>query len=291
MNIRDLLYLVTLAQTKHFGKAAEACYVSQPSLSTQIKKLEEDLGVVLIERTRRKVLITAPGEKIIKQAQVVLNEVQNLKALAKQFQDPSTFTLRIGIIPTIAPYALPKLTLAFQEKLAKTTLKLVEAQTNQLIEMLERGQLDLLLLALPINMAGISEYELFSEPFYAALPKGHVLNHQKELSLSHLKQESLLLLEDGHCLRQQALSICDKPTADRETYSATSLDTLLHMVAAGHGITLVPKMAAHSNHHVTYRPLKIGHAERTIGLAWRKESTIEAVLDTLIEVFKSLEGK
>ena len=284
------MYLVTLAETKHFGKAAEACYVSQPSLSTQIKKLEDELGLTLIERTRKKVLITAAGEEIIRQAQSVLNEVQNLKTLAKQLQDPSTMTLHIGVIPTIAPYLLPQLTSSFKNKLPNMTVKLVEAQTQSLTQMLSKGQLDLLLLALPLNMQGLTERTLFNEPFYAALPLSHRLADKKELTLEDLKKENLLLLEDGHCLRQQALSICDKITSEAQSYSATSLETLLHMVAAGHGATLVPKMATSFNKNVAYKPLKVGHAERTIGLAWRSDSVMDGFINQIVEVFEGIKN-
>lgn len=287
MNIRDLQYLVTLAETKHFGKAAEACYVSQPSLSTQIKKLEEELGITLIERTRKKVLITAAGEKIIAQAREVLNEVQNLRSLAKRLQNPKTMTIQLGVIPTIAPYILPQLSETFHNNMPEVTLKLIEAHTHSLIDMLLKGKLDLLLLALPLHTQGVIEHELYREPFLAALPHSHPLTQKDYLEIEDLQDESLLLLEDGHCLRQQALSLCDRINTQDENYSGTSLQTLLHMVAAGHGITLVPKMAVEMENNVVYKPLNAKSAQRVIGLAWRSNSVIEEHINELLPAFEN----
>ena len=218
MNLRDLRYLVAVAEHKHFGRAAEACFVSQPTLSTQLKKLEEFLGVTLIERNNRQVMLSPAGEQIVVQAQKVLREVNTLTSMAEQFRDPLGGEFRLGIIPTVAPYLLPKILNPLRKAFPKTA---------QITRMLKQGDLDAVLLALPLNEENIEEVELFKEPFLFAAAKSHPKAGQDHVSLKDLEEEQVLLLEDGHCLRDQALDVCSAHRAVENTnFRATSLETL-----------------------------------------------------------------
>ena len=245
MNLRDLRYLVALADLKHFGKAADLCHVSQPTLSTQLKKLETYLGIQLVERTQRQVMLTDIGKEIATRARHLVREADEIIDTARQYQDPFRGKLRIGFIPTLGPYLLPHIVSPIHKHYTNLELLLFEDLTHRLLDRLRDGDLDAAVLALPLSAHGLREIPLFSEPFVVALPKGHALTKQKEVSVSDLEGSTLLLLEDGHCLRDQALDFCgDINTREREDFRATSLETLRHMVGAGAGITLLPKLAA-----------------------------------------------
>ncbi len=198
MNLRDLRYLTAVAEHRHFGRAAEACFVSQPTLSTQLKKLEETLGVTLIERTNRQVMLSPAGEQIVAQAERVLREVNALTAMAEQFRDPLGGDFRLGIIPTIAPYLLPKILNPLEKTFPNLRLQLHEGQTAQITRMLKQGDLDAVLLALPLHEENLVEVPLFDEPFLFAAAKNHPKAKQKAVSLDDLEDEVVLLLEDGH---------------------------------------------------------------------------------------------
>ncbi len=290
MNLRDLRYLVAVAEYKHFGRAAEACFVSQPTLSTQLKKLEEFLGVTLIERSNRQVMLSPAGEQIVAQAQKVLREVNTLTTMAEQFCDPLGGEFRLGIIPTVAPYLLPQILSPLRKAFPNLRLQLTEAQTAQITRMLKQGDLDAVLLALPLNEENIREVELYKEPFFFAVSKSHPKAGQAQVSVKDLEDEQVLLLEDGHCLRDQALDVCSAHRAVENTnFRATSLETLRQMVAADAGITLMPQLAVQQRSaSVRYIPFAGKAPHRVIGLCWRTTSTRAPLLEEMSEVLKRL---
>jgi LysR family transcriptional regulator, hydrogen peroxide-inducible genes activator len=286
MNLKDLKYLVALAEYLHFGKAAKACFVSQPTLSIQLSKLEEELGITLFERGQKRVILTATGRVIVEQAKIILHAANKLEQLAKSAADPFSVPLRLGLIPSLGPYLLPVILPPIKQALPKLELFLYEDKTASLLEQLKEGQLDSIILALPITEGNFVTKPLFAEPFFLALPSTHHLRTEKNIKLSDLDEENLLLLEEGHCLREQALEICHKKSAltEKPNYRATSLETLRHMVAAGAGITLLPLLA------LEQRPLMVNKAltppvpQRQIGMLWRKESVLAVCCAKLAEL-------
>lgn len=291
MNLRDLRYLVAVAEHGHFGRAADACFVSQPTLSTQIKKLEETLGVVLIERTNRKVMLTPVGKAIVAQAQTVLRSVSDLERIADEFRDPFGGEFRLGIIPTVAPYLLPKILGPIRKRFPKLNISLTEAQTAVISVKLKTGELDAVILALPLAEEQVIEREIYKEPFYLALSKQRCKAGRKSAALSDLDSEEVLLLEDGHCLRDQALDVCNSRNATENTnFRATSLETLRQMVAADAGVTLMPKLAVPAaKGSVRYLPFKGTNVpHRRIGLCWRSSSTRSALMEDMAELLAGL---
>lgn len=293
MNLRDLRYLVALSEHRHFGRAAAASFVSQPTLSTQIKKLEDELGVSLVERTPRKVLLTEVGREISQRAREVLNEVDQIKAIARRTLDPESGTVRLGIFPTLGPYLLPHVVPQIRERFPRLELLLVEEKTEVLLRLLREGKLDAAVLALPVHDDQLHSELLFEEPFVLAAPVDHQLARHKTLKLEDLEDESLLLLDDGHCLRDQALEVCHLSGASEKSgFRATSLETLRQMVAANVGITLLPTLSVQppvaqpdNVHLVPFR----GHApSRRIAMVWRKSSALAAFLKTFAEEFRHL---
>ncbi len=277
MNLRDLHYLVAVAELNHFGKAAEACHVSQPTLSAQIKKLEEELGVSLLERTNKQVLLTDVGRQIVMKSQQILDSVDEMRELALQHKDPESGTFHLGIIPTLAPYLLPLVMNAIKERFPNLKVLLYELQTPDILKRLPAGKLDAALLALPVEHSALKSIPLFDEPFFAAVPYKHKLVKQKQVSPTDLVGNDVLLLEDGHCLRDQALDLCRKVGADEvEGFRATSLETLRQMVASGHGITIVPQLAIGSTpsrmKQIRYLPFVNPKPSRTIVISIRHSS-------------------
>jgi LysR family hydrogen peroxide-inducible transcriptional activator len=248
MNISDLRYLVAVADLRHFGRAAESCFVSQPTLSTQIKKLERELGVEMFERHPRQVLLTAAGARVVEHARRVLSEAENIHDVARQMRDPESGTIRLGVFPTLGPYLLPHVVPSLHDEFPRLELLLVEEKTEVVLQQLTEGRLDAGLLALPIDEPHLHCEPLFDEEFVMALPMGHPLARtRKKLGLADLAGEQLLLLADGHCLRDQALSVCHLAGAGERTgFRATSLETLRQMVAAGVGATLLPELSVTS---------------------------------------------
>jgi len=282
MNLRDLHYLVTVADTRHYGKAAEQCHVSQPTLSMQLKKLEETLGVQLFERTNKKVMITPVGEHIAERARKILQDAEAIKTIANMSQDPYAGEFRLGAFPTLAPYFLPLAVPAIRKKLPKLKLLLVEEKTESLVERLKAGTLDAALLALPLQEDGLETMPLFDDRFLLAVSRNHPLAKRKTIRQSDIMGERLLLLEDGHCLRAQALEVCSMTGAsENQEFRATSLETLRHMVASGVGITLIPKMAMQKSDGIVYIPFAKPAPLRTIGLVWRKTSARKPCIDAL----------
>jgi LysR family hydrogen peroxide-inducible transcriptional activator len=275
MTLQDLLYVVTLAETNNFARAAEACRVSQPTLSTQIKKLEDELGLAFFERTNKRVMPTPAGLELIAQARVVLEEADKLRQMAQQAHDPMSGPIRLGVIPTLGPYLLPHLVPQLRTDYPRLRLYLREDLTAHLVERLRTGLLDSILLALPIQTDGLEIMQLFREPFVMALPTGDPLAAKSEVVEVDLVGAHLLLLEDGHCLRDQALAVCGFPLQrGAEDFRASSLETLRQMVAAGVGCTLLPALAAEavspSEPLIELRPFADPAPYRTIGLAVRR---------------------
>ncbi|MGF1750789.1 DNA-binding transcriptional regulator OxyR [Vibrio cionasavignyae] len=244
MNIRDFEYLVALAEHKHFRKAAEACFVSQPTLSGQIRKLEDEIGTSLLERSSRRVLFTDSGLQLVEQAKRILKEVKTFKEMAAGQSGEMTGPMHIGFIPTVGPYLLPKIVPKLKEAYPELELFLHEAQTHQLVRQLEEGKLDCLVLASVAETAHFKEIEVYNEPLSVAVPCGHEWADQLEVDMHELEGRTVLALGDGHCLRDHALGFCFAAGAkDDERFKATSLETLRNMVAAGAGITLLPDLS------------------------------------------------
>lgn len=292
MNLRDLRYFVALADTKHFGKAAERSYVSQPTLSAQIKKLENYLGVQLIERQPRRVTLTEAGAKILPLARRILQESDEIVSLARNEHDPLSGKLNFALIPTIGPYLLPLVARRLRKQLPQLKLMLYEYQTQLLLERLRSGPIELGILALPVALDGLEAVELYEENFTVAMPNHHPLAKKSAIKLDDLNGETLLLLEDGHCLRDQALDVCNRvDVKENEDYRATSLETLRQMVAAGLGITLLPELATRgpfgSGQGLTVKSFAKPIPTRTIGAVWRKSSSRGAAISAVCDAIRT----
>jgi LysR family hydrogen peroxide-inducible transcriptional activator len=292
VNLRDLRYFVALADTKHFGKAAERSYVSQPTLSAQIKKLENYLGVQLIERQPRRVTLTEAGAKILPLARRILQESDEIVSLARNEHDPLSGKLNFALIPTIGPYLLPLVARRLRKQLPQLKLMLYEYQTQLLLERLRSGPIELGILALPVALDGLEAVELYEENFTVAMPNHHPLAKKSAIKLDDLNGETLLLLEDGHCLRDQALDVCNRvDVKENEDYRATSLETLRQMVAAGLGITLLPELATRgpfgSGQGLTVKSFAKPIPTRTIGAVWRKSSSRGAAISAVCDAIRT----
>ena len=274
MNLRDLQYLTAVAEHLHFGKAALACNVSQPTLSMQLKKLEDYLGVQLFERTNKSVMLTAIGHTIVERAKALLTQADAIRELAKVARNPLSGEVRLGVFPTLAPYLLPSIMPRIKTMFPHINLLLIEEKTPQILKLLHEGKLDCALVALPTGEDSLIGMPLFIEPFYLAVPQGHALAKRKTVCAGDLTPYTLLLLEEGHCLREQALDVCNTiGIGEANNFRATSLETLRHMVAAGGAITLMPKLAIQPNDPlVRYIPFESPAPSRTIGLVWRATS-------------------
>lgn len=287
MNLRDLQYLLALAQHRHFGKAADACFVSQPTLSTQIMKLEALLDVQLVERSARQVILTEAGAAIAVRARAALAEVEAIRDIAKLARAPDAGSLTLGVFPTLAPYWLPHIVPRVLQRLPKLELMLVEEKTEVLLEQLLAGKLDVAVIAKPVDDDRLISADLFDEDFVLAVPRTHPLAKQKHVSLSDLKPHRLLLLSEGHCLREQALAVCAQSGSDEfEGFRATSLETLRQMVAAGVGATLLPSLATQppvpNNPAITLLSFEKPAPMRSIALFWRKSSARSALFQKLV---------
>lgn len=284
MNLRDLKYLIAVAEHLNFGKAADSCNVSQPTLSMQIKKLEEYLGVSVFERTNKSVMLTDYGHEIVKMAQGIIAGADDLITYSKSCHDPLAGEFRLGAFPTIAPYFLPKIIAPIKKAMPNLQLFLLEEKSSILIEKLLKGEIDAAILALPIDNETLATTTLFEDHFLLAVPKSHNLAKNKTVSMANINDESLLLLEDGHCMRNQALQVCHLSGAKETTgFRATSLETLRQMVAAGSGITLIPEIAISSikDNLISYIPFAGDQPSRTIGIVWRKSSPRKQVIEKI----------
>lgn len=273
IKIRDLEYLLAIAEHKHFGHAANACFVSQPTLSGQIQKLEQKLKLTLIERKTRNVMLTPAGEKLIQEARQVLNAASNFEEAAKALLDPLSGDLHIGLIPTLAPYALPHIMPALNSALPKISFYLHENRTKDLLQQLEQGKLDILILPWLPEMERFERYNLFAEPLVMATSQQHEFASKTQVSFDDLQHQKILTLEDGHCLRDQAMGYCFSAGAEEDhSFRATSLETLRYMVASNMGITLLPQLATInplSNKDIRYIPFSPPEPTREISLLCR----------------------
>ncbi len=274
-SIRQLKYLVAVAEHRHFSKAAETCFVTQSTLSTAIRELEQQLGVMIFERNRKSVLITPVGEKLLAQARTILGEVEDFVCLARAERGSLTGEIRLGVIPTIGPFLLPRMLCDLRQTYSKLRLYLKEEISARLASMLTQGKLEVLMLAFPYPLRDVETTTLFEDEFLLCMPSGHPLEREPSVQQSQLRGESLLLLEEGHCLRDHALEACDLQSAETNlVYQGTSLHTLVQMVANGLGLTLLPAVAVAGDVlGDTNLPLRRFRSEkvcRRIGMAWRK---------------------
>ena len=300
MTLTELKYIVAVARERHFGRAAEACFVSQPTLSVAIRKLEDELGVVLFERGGAEVGITPIGLRIVDQAQQVLEEVANLREIARQGHDPLEGALRVGIIHTIAPYLLPRL-MPMQIKLTpQMPLLLQENFTARLLELLRQGEIDCAIMALPLPDTGLVLRPLYDEPFQVAVPHKHPWAQRTTIDAEDLKKETMLLLGAGHCFRDQVLEVCPELSrfssaseGIQRTFEGSSLETIRHMVSAGIGITVLPASALSvpgpEHQLLTYVPFSEPVPDRRVVLAWRKSFPRQAAIDALSEAIACCE--
>ncbi|WP_462115238.1 LysR substrate-binding domain-containing protein [Lysobacter xanthus] len=293
MNLRDLRYLVALADHRHFGRAAQASHVSQPTLSTQIKKLEDELGVSLVERAPRRVMLTPVGHEVADRARGIIAEVEQMTEVARRSRDPEAGTVRLGLFPTLGPYLLPHVLPQVRTRFPRLELLLVEEKTDQILQRLREGRLDAGILALPIHDEQLRVEPLFDEPFVLAVPRTHPMAARGTLEDADLRDADLLLLEEGHCLRDQALDVCRLAGAgEREGFRATSLETLRQMVAAGVGMTLLPMLAVQPpvppSPDLALIPFRGDAPHRRIAMVWRRSSAMGAFLEGLAAEFRRL---
>lgn len=293
MTLTELKYIVALAREKHFGRAADACFVSQPTLSVAIKKLEEELNVPLFERGSSEVSLTDVGERIVVQAQRVLEEASAIKSIAQQGMNPLNGPLRVGVIFTIGPYLLPGLVSEMINSVPSMPLILQENLTVRLLELLKQGEIDVAILALPFNDSGFVIQPLYEEPFVVAVPKGHRWAKRERIEADELKDENMLLLGSGHCFRDQVLGFCPELSrfsqsseGIQRTFEGSSLETIRHMVASGIGITVLPSSSVPEpvpkESLLNYIPLhEVGGTERTVALVWRKSFSRKEAVDAL----------
>jgi LysR family hydrogen peroxide-inducible transcriptional activator len=287
---RQLQYIVAVAETLGFHKAAERCHVSQPTLSAQVKQLEDVLGVKLFERDRRRVLVTAAGAALVAHARRVLLEIDDMLAAAKALTEPRSGTFRIGVIPTIAPYLLPEVVPAAAKRFPKMQLVFREEKTEAIVADLREGRLDAGLLALEADIGEWASGRITDDPFVVALPKGHPLARKKRVAPSELEDEKVLLLDEGHSFRAQALSVCERAGTRETELRATSLSTLAQMVSSGAGITLLPQIAVaveNRRGQLEVRAFTAPAPHRTIALIWRPQSPFGETFRDLANVFRS----
>jgi len=292
MNLRDLKYLVELADTHHFGQAAERCFVSQPTLSGQIKKLEEELGVILFERTKRSVETTPLGESIVEHAKRVLEQVDALRQMAHSRKDPLLGPLRMGAIPTLSPYLMPLILKPLKKRYPQLNLVLCEELTDTLLSRLGKHEIDAALLATSVEDPDMASMPLFDEPFWLVSPRSHPLSDKKKIIQADLEGADLLLLSEGHCLAEQAMAVCHmqerRVLGDMADLRAASLETLLQLVVAGFGSTLLPALALRAvsakDRGIIARQLKLPDTYRRVSLVYRRTFPRRQALEAFAKV-------
>lgn len=299
ITLRQLQYIVAVADRQSFGKAAEACHVAQPSLSAQVAQVEESLGVQIFERTKRRVTLTAAGQVLVERARALLQVADQLVDSARTLADPFSGTLRLGVIPTIGPYLLAEVAPVLRERYPNLTFVWNEERTRTLVERLHHSELDAAILALEAEIGDLPHVVLGKDAFVFAAPPTHRLASSKRpLQPEELDGERVLLLDDGHCFREQALSFCTRTGAEEASYRATSLGTLVQMAAGGAGVTLLPSLAVDIENRrdaLRVRPFAAKVPSRTVALAWRKgsalETTLQAVGETLQGAYEALTAR
>ena len=295
LKLKDLRYLTALADTGHFGHAAAACFVSQPTLSAQLRKLEDYLGVQLIERQPRHALLTEAGAAVAARARQIVATSDEIVRLARDWRDPLAGSLRVAMLPTVGPYLLPQVMMRLRKALPRLELLLFEYQTAPLLQRLRGGELDLGIIALPAPEPGFESLALYDEPFLLAVPENHRLAARRQVQISDLGDEPLLLLDEGHCLRDQALAVCARSRAhEKQDFRATSLETLRQMVAAGAGVTLLPALACRGAYSATaglrllnlVKPVPARH----IGAVWRPSTARTPAITAFCELLARHSG-
>lgn len=300
MTLTELKYIVAVARQKHFGHAAEACFVAQPTLSVAIKKLEDELGVIIFERGGTEVSTTPLGAQIVAQAERVLEQTAAIKEIAKQNKDPLAGPFRLGVIYTIAPYLLPTLVKTMIQRVPQMPLVLQENFTVKLLELLRQGELDAAIVALPLPDQGLMMQALYDEPFVIAVPKDHAWANRESVPAEELKSETMLLLGNGHCFRDQVLEVCPEmsrfSTASdgiARTFEGSSLETIRHMVASGIGITVLPVASVadldSNDGLLRYLPFSESIPDRRVVLVWRKSFTRQAAIEAIRSAVLSCE--
>jgi LysR family hydrogen peroxide-inducible transcriptional activator len=300
MTLTELKYIVAVARERHFGRAAEACFVSQPTLSVAIRKLEDELGVQLFERGSSEISVTPIGEQVVEQAQRVLEQASAIREIAKQGKDPLDGPLKVGVIYTIGPYLLPALVRQMISDAPHMPMLLQENYTIKLLELLRQGEIDVAILADPFNAQGLVSQPLYDEPFVVAVPAGHPLSKRRSVPASYLKSETMLLLGTGHCFRDQVLEVCPEllrfsqtSAGIQKTFEGSSLETIRHMVASGIGITVLPRMAIpaqpKSDPLLRYVRFEEPVPSRRVAIAWRKSYSRAAAVRKLREAVLALD--
>lgn len=292
MNLKDLKYIIAVAETHHFGKAAERCFVSQPTLSGQIKKLEDELGVVIFERTNRSVEITPIGQSIIEHARLIMEQAEVIQQLAQAHQDPFAGPLRIGVIPTLSPYLMPLILMPLKQQYPQMKLVLSEEMTDTLLERLNNHEIDAALLATDVDEHDFQSQPLFNEPFWLAFQSKHAFYNKDKITRRDLDTENILLLSEGHCLAKQVMDVCHlkerKDQGEMADLRASSLETLLQLVGAGFGTTLVPALAMRGSwmtgSGIVTRKLEFKDAYRRISLVYRKSYPRQQALEALTNI-------
>jgi len=293
MNLRALRYFTALAEHRHFRRAAEACGVSQPTMSSQVKRLEEELGVQLLERSSRRVMLTPIGKEILERAYRLLAEADAITEAAKLNNDPALGAFRLGIIPSLGPYLLPHVIPQIRQHFPSLLLRLVESRGPDLLQQLDHGELDAAIMALPIDDDQVRWVELFEEPFVLAMPEGHALAAHQSIKMEQLRDQSLLLLDDAQCLRPDtAAPMRQDCVGDQVDFKASSVETLRYMVAAGSGVTLLPALAVRTPmgglDNLVTRPFVKPGPRRTVVMAWRKSAPTVVFIEKLAKHFQSL---
>ena len=294
MNLRDLRYVISVAELGHFGRAAQACHVSQPTLSGQILKLEEELGITIFERVGKQVRLTPVGEEILSHARRAVSAANDISTAARASRDPLAGPIRLGVIPTLAPYLMPYVLPRAAEELPKAPLMLLEDLTGHVLPPLNDGGLDAALIATDPANEKLAEIPLLDEPFWLVMPADDPLAKLKEVDLATIAPERLLLLTDGHCLRDQALDLCGRQSnvvgAGSADVRAVSLETLVHLTAANYGVTLVPRLAIANwtglSDRLVARPLSGVKASRRVRLVYRRDMPRKKALEALAEVIR-----
>lgn len=295
MNLRDLKYIIAVAETRHFGKAAERCFVSQPTLSGQIKKLEGELDVSIFERSNRSVEITPVGADILNHARRIMEQVDAIQQIARAHQDPLAGPLRIGAIPTLSPYLMPLILKPLQSTYPQMQLMLTEELTDHLMERLHNHEIDAALLATPVEESGLNVIPLFNEPFWVAYPPSHRFYEKEQITLNDMDQENLLLLSEGHCLAKQAMEVCKidhiKKRKEITDVRASSLETLIQLVRADFGVTLLPALSLQSTwatgSGIVAQPVALDNASRNVSLVYRQSFPRAEALKAFCDVILS----
>lgn len=293
MTLTELRYVVALAQERHFGRAAQKCFVTQPTLSLALAKLEDELGVKLFERNKNEVLVTARGQQIVEQARRVLDEVGKIQHLARGSQDQLSGALRLGAIPTIGPYILPDLVPCLRKRAPAMPLVIEENLTGNLAPMLREGELDVVIIALPFSIPGVKTQVVYEEPFSVVVPEGHRWQSRKSVKPSDLSEENLLVLNNGHCFRDQVLEACpgQANTAQPEGRAGSSLETIRNMVASGLGVSVLPAsalVARYASRLLKVVPFSTPVPSRKVALAWRTSFDRPLAVDTLAAAIRDI---